>query len=111
MIPLSENAQQRTSNISATQVQDTEKLFQMLYILDWFAVSDEAYHEIRMCSCKTDSSALPPLYTLKQVKKQLGSSMEIERFQGGYPGVFRSLLDYYSNQGNHQNSIMIFIAT
>ena len=100
MIPLSENAQdsQCTSNISATQVQDTEKLFQVLYILDRFAVSDEAYHEIRMCSCKTDSSALPPLYTLKQARKQLGSSMEIERFQGGYPGAFRPLLDILTRE-------------
>ena len=98
MIPLSENAQdsQHTSNICATQVQDTEKLLRVLYILDRFAVSNEAYHEIIVCSCKTDSSVLPPLYILKQARKQLGSLMKIEKFQGGYPASIRSITVKFS---------------
>ena len=72
---------------------DFEKVMQVLYILDRFAVSDEAYHEIRMSSKQSDStSTLPPLYQVKNSRRALNSTIEIERFQGGYPGAFRPLL-------------------
>ena len=87
-IPLSAKPPEN-QQVSSTPL-DNERLYQVLFILDRFAVSDEAYHEIRMCS---NEASLPPLYTLKQARKELNSSMEIERLQGGYPGAFRPLLN------------------
>ena len=63
---------------------DYEKLCQVLYVVDKFAISDEAYHEL------VTTSSLPPLHKVKGVRKALNTSIELERLSGPYPGAFRS---------------------
>ena len=65
---------------------DYSKVQQMLYIVDRFAVSDDAYHELSIVS------NLPPLYRLKQARTTLNSSLTLNRFDGPYPGAFRPLI-------------------
>ncbi len=71
---------QTTAASSATQLplelseDDQTKVLQTLYIVDQFAVSDEAYHELRKLSCD-----LPPLYQLKKKRAAINSSLQIER--------------------------------
>lgn len=53
----------------------------------------KAYHEVRMCSKQaTAKTNLPPLYQIKDCRKDLNSTIEILCFQGGYPGAFRPLI-------------------
>ncbi len=72
---------QTTAASSATRLppvelseDDQTKVLQSLYIVDQFAISDEAYHELRKLSCN-----LPPLYQLKQRRKAINNSLQIER--------------------------------
>ena len=60
-------------------------LHQALYILDRFAVSDEACHELSM------ASNLPPLYKIKNERLVLNGSLDIRRLQGPYQGAFRPI--------------------
>ncbi len=66
---------QTTAASNGTQLKlsedDQTKVLQTLYIVDQFAVSDEAYHELRKLSCD-----LPPLY---QLKKKRAAILQIER--------------------------------
>lgn len=81
-----------TSASSATECplqlseDDQTKVLQTLYIVDQFAVSDEAYHELRKLSCD-----LPPLYQLKQKRKVINDSLRIERIPA--MGAYRSFTD------------------
>ena len=71
---------------------DYSKVQQMLYIVDRFAVSDDAYHELSV------ASSLPPLHRLKQVRAALNSSLTLNRFDGPYPGAFRLFLESLKNE-------------
>ena len=66
---------------------DYAKVRQILYILDRFAVSDEAYHELSV------SSNLLPLHPLKEARSNLNASLDLERLQGDNPGAHRPLTD------------------
>ena len=85
----------------STKHTDMDKVYQVMYILDRFAVSDEAYHEIRMASKQSGYAVLPPLYVVKQTRKEMNSSMVIERLPGVYPGAFRPLLDLLRKEISH----------
>lgn len=63
--------------------EDYESVEQILYILDRFTVSDEAYHELSI------ASNLPTLSKMKKARATLNSSLDLRRLSGGYPGVFR----------------------
>ena len=71
---------------------DYDKIQQMLYIVDRFAVSDDAYHEFSV------ASNLPPLHRLKQARASLNSSLTLSRFDGPYPGAFRPFLECLINE-------------
>lgn len=71
---------------------DYSKVQQMLYIVDRFALSDDAYHELSI------ASNLPPLYRLKQARTALNSSLTLNRFNGPYPGAFRSFMESLKNE-------------
>ena len=62
---------------------DRQKLLQVLYVLDRFAVSDEAYHEL-----SSVSKDLPPLYKLKGERKTINESLDIQRLPGPYLGAY-----------------------
>ena len=66
---------------------DYAKVRQVLYVLDRFAVSDEAYHELSV------TSNLPPLHHLKTARSSLNASLDLKRLQGDTPGVYRPLVD------------------
>ena len=66
---------------------DYAKVRQILYILDRFAVSDEAYHELSV------TSSLPPLHQLKEARSTLNASLDLKRLQGDNPGAYRPLVD------------------
>ena len=71
---------------------DYSKVQQMLYIVDRFAVSDDAYHELSI------ASNLPPLHRLKQARTALNSSLTLDRLNGPYPGAFRPFLESLKNE-------------
>lgn len=56
----------------------------MLYLLDRFALSDEAYHEL--ASITRD---LPPLYQVKQQRRELNEGIEVIRLTGGNSVAYR----------------------
>ena len=65
---------------------DYAKICQVLYVLDWFAVSDEAYHELSV------TSTLPPLHRLKEVRSNLNASLYLKRLEGDNPGPLVDVL-------------------
>ena len=72
---------------SAPSESDYAKVHQILYILDRFAVSDEAYHELSV------SSSLPPVHRLKEARSNLNASLGLKRLQGDNPGAYCPLVD------------------
>jgi hypothetical protein len=72
----------------ASKSADYEKILQVLYIVDRFCVSDEAYHEL-----SSISKDLPPLYRVKRARLSLNSTLELQRFSGPLPGAYRPLHD------------------
>ena len=67
------------------KTQDFNRVHQVLYLLDKFAVSDEVYHELQMLS-----SDLPPTHRVKQARKALNESVTFERLPPPFPGAYRS---------------------
>ena len=65
---------------------DRHKLLQVMYVLDTFAVSDEAYHEL-----SSVAKDLPPLYKLKGERKTINESLDIRRLPGPCLGAYRPL--------------------
>ena len=65
--------------------EDFNRVHQILYLLDKFAVSDEVYHELQMLS-----SNLPPTHRVKQARKALNESVTFERLPPPFPGAYRS---------------------
>ena len=76
-----------TPSPSAPSENDYAKVRQILYILDRFAVSDEAYHELSV------SSSLPSIHRLKEARSSLNASLDLKRLQGDNPGAYRPLVD------------------
>ena len=74
-----------TASIPGPTAADHDKIAQVLYILDKFAVSDEAYHELASIS-----EGSVPLY---KVKRMQSVSTEIERLPGSYSGAYCSFPD------------------
>ncbi|XP_064405713.1 uncharacterized protein LOC135350804 isoform X1 [Halichondria panicea] len=62
---------------------DSARVQQALYVLDRFAVSDEAYHELSV------ASDLPPLYRIKDARLSINNSLDIRHLEGPYPGAYR----------------------
>ena len=75
--------QQHTNKPPSHTPTDSSRVQQALYILDRFAVSDEAYHELSV------TSDLPPLYRIKEARLSINNSLDIRRLQGPYPGAYR----------------------
>ena len=71
----------------------------MLYIVDWFAVSYDAYHDLSV------ASNLPPLQRLKQACAALNSSLTLNRFEGTYPRAFRPFLESLKNETSKEARI------
>lgn len=64
-----------------------ERIIQVLYLLDRFALSDKAYH--KLSSITTD---LPPSYQVKRRRKEKNESTEVVRLTRTTPGAYRPLL-------------------
>jgi len=77
-----------TGSIPGPTAADHDKIAQVLYILDKFAVSDEAYHELASIS-----EGSVPLYKVNRMRSSLNVSTEIERLPGSYSGAYRSFPD------------------
>ena len=76
------------SDEGSSRLTDHERILQILYIVDRFSVSDEAYHELSSLA-----NDLPPLYKVKRARLSLNKSLTLMRFGGPYPGAFRPLLE------------------
>ena len=66
---------------------DKQRIVQVLYLLDRFALSDEAYHEL-----SSITSDLPPSYQVKRRRKEMNESTEVVRLTGSTPGAYRPLV-------------------
>ena len=73
-----------TSTPQCNQPADRERIAQILYLLDRFAISDEAYHELASI---TDD--LPPSYKVKRKRYELNDAVEVTRLTGSVPGAYR----------------------
>ena len=62
---------------------DHSQICQVLYVLDRFAVSDQAYHEL------STISDMPPLHQIKRKRLALNSTVELHRISGKFVGAFR----------------------
>lgn len=62
-------------------------IYQVLYLLDHFAVSDELYHEISMLF-----PSLPRSHIVRRIRKQLSENVEILRLPHPFFGAYRPLL-------------------
>ena len=73
---------------------DFNKVLQMLYVVDRFAVSDDAYHELSVVS------DLPPhvLYLLKNTRTSLNSSLDLQCYDGPYQGAYRPFVETLKNK-------------
>ena len=97
------------SSNPASKGTDYEKVLQILYIVDRFCVSDEAYHEL-----SSISKDLPPLYRVKRARLSLNSTLELQRFSGPLPGAYRPLRDALTREiqnvvSNRVFNFMIYI--
>ena len=103
--------QQSSITRSSHTATDSAKVQQALYILDRFAVSDEAYHEL------SSASDLPPLYRIKEARLRINNSLDIRQLQGTYLGAYRppkdaireELAKLVSYLGTHKLSILKLI--
>ncbi|CAG2210920.1 unnamed protein product [Mytilus edulis] len=62
---------------------DEIRLKEILFLLDKFAISDQAYHEIAM---KTND--LPKFYLIKNCRDKFNEGIQLERTPGNVPGAF-----------------------
>ena len=91
----------------STKGADYEKVLQILYIVDRFCVSDEAYHEL-----SSISNDLPPLYRVKRARISLNSTLDLQRFSGPLPGAYRPLREALTREiqnvvSDHTTVLMI----
>lgn len=91
------------SSNPASKGTDYEKILQVLYIVDRFCVSDEAYHEL-----SSISKDLPPLYRVKRARLSLNSTLELQRFSGPLPGAYRPLRDALTREIQNVVSNQVF---
>ena len=84
---------------------DYANICQVLYVLDRFAVSDEAYHELSV------TSSLPLLHHLKEAHSNLNASLDLKRL-GDNPGAYRPLVDALKQEISrivHTVSVFIYM--
>ena len=62
---------------------DHDRIHQVLYLLDKFAISDEVYHELTMLC-----SDLPASYRVKGARSDLNEQLEFSRLPPPYPGAY-----------------------
>ena len=71
---------------SSSSNSSNNTLYQVLYLLDRFGVSDEFYHELSMVN-----PTLPRTYTIKHARERISSFTEIKRLPQPFLGCYRSL--------------------
>lgn len=71
---------------SSTEPEDMHSIYQVLFLLDKFAVSDEFFHEISMLF-----PLLPRSYTVKQARTRMSECISIKRLPMPYYGAYRPL--------------------
>ena len=76
---------QDTNSGTFEQLAETEKqqLEKILFLLDKFCVSDEAYHEL----VRESDGSLPKSYLIKQKRSEMNKICHVERLPGKYPGA------------------------
>lgn len=92
-VPVNEPLPAASHSANPSKTADYEKILQVLYIVDRFCVSDEAYHEL-----SSISKDLPPLYRVKRARLSLNSTLDLQRFSGPLPGAYRPLRDALSRE-------------
>ena len=78
---------------------DEDMLEKILFLLDKFCISNEAYHELSMI---TDD--LPKSYLIKRSRLDMNNTYSMERTQGKYPGA---KLDFTSTLINHVKDLLV----
>ena len=99
---------------SSSTEDDREKASTILYLLDRFAISDEAYHELTQTS-----NQLPRSYQVKRLRKEIDSTVDIRRLTGHAPGAYRPFKQFLQERlryvvstnliYNYTNSNYIFL--
>jgi hypothetical protein len=89
---------------------DIERMKEILFILDKFKISENAYHEIVM---KTGN--LPKLHFIINLKEKTNNTFAINRTPGNIPGAYVSLrselTDIIKNRTtNHEEKLQIKIS-
>lgn len=89
---------------------DIERMKEILFILDKFKISDNAYHEIVM---KTGD--LPKLHSIVSLREKTNNTFAINRTPGNIPGAYVSLrselTDIIKNRTtNHEDKLQIKIS-
>ena len=74
------------SSLTPPNEADYAAIHQALYILDRFAVSDEAYRE------RSVTSNLPPLHHVKMACSRLNESLDLRSLLGGIAGAYLLML-------------------
>uniref|UniRef100_A0A1X7UTT4 Uncharacterized protein n=1 Tax=Amphimedon queenslandica TaxID=400682 RepID=A0A1X7UTT4_AMPQE len=77
-----------SSEVSSTSVSQSEKIDEILFLLNCFGVSDEFYHELSMYH-----PSLPRSYFIKERRRLVSSNVEINRLSHPYFGCYRPLAD------------------
>ncbi len=89
----SSSQSESSSSQSSIQSPDDRSLprpvYQILYLLDYFAISDEAYHELSMLIPEC-----PRSYLVKRARSALNASVHIERLPAPYNGCYRPIKQY-----------------
>ena len=65
------------SSVESDRTQDSNKMKEILYLLDKFGVGDQYYHEMSMLD-----SSLPRSYKVKGLRTTLNESMDIKHISG-----------------------------
>ena len=73
---------------SAVEPENVHTIYQVLFLLNKFAVSDEFFHELAMLF-----PSLPRLYTVKLARKRISECTVIKRLPSPYYGAYRPLTE------------------
>lgn len=77
-----------THTCTTVDPSDMKSIYQLLFLLDKFAISDEFFHELSMLF-----PSLPRSYVIKKARKQISDTVKIERLPTPYFGAYRPLVE------------------
>ena len=83
-IDITPSSSSTPSTSSVSQSSSSDMVYQVLYLLDRFAISDQFYHELSMVH-----TSLPRSYKIKEARQRINSNVELIRLPQPYYGCYR----------------------